>query len=182
MSDPNEIRGLVPSLADWWRARKEMPPTLVLCCGIDGCPKRVGEVKTDGVDAYALMLNRFGERTVPYTPRISEESLGFPPGTVLRDSKTGETLSEQQDRKFEELDGETIRYVEGSRRLAKRYNATPVVLPLDVIGHIVCPEHGMVVLPNADQVVVDMRSFLASPGVKHAGKYRYAIFGGSSVE
>lgn len=165
--------------AEWWRAREHMPPTLILLCGIDGCRKRIGEVKTDADAAMVMLDNHYGDRTVPYTPRSTEQTYGFPPGTVLRDANTGETLAEMQDRKFRELDAETIRYVEGDKRVAKRYNAQSSVHSLDVFGHIVCPVHGVVGLPDPDAAVAEMRAFLST--AQHAGKRRYVIFRGTSA-
>ncbi|KZS75733.1 hypothetical protein A4G26_04895 [Mycobacterium kansasii] len=174
------LSSLFPWHAEWWRTHEKMPPTLVLRCGINGCGSRVGEVKTDGDDVIALMLTRFGERTVTFTPRVTEESLGFPPGTVLRDAKIGETLAEQQTRKFEELDAETIRYVGPDTRVAKRYNAASVVIPIEVLGYIVCPVHGLVDVPDPDATVADIRRILA--GATHATRRQYVIFRDDPVD
>ncbi|BBX59783.1 hypothetical protein TM48_03971 [Mycobacterium shottsii] len=180
----DEIAGYFPWHADWWRAHASMPPTLILRCGIGGCGNRVGEVKTDGDDVVVLIYHRFGDRTVPFTPRVTEESLGFSPGTVLREANTGETLTERQDRKFEELDAETIRYVDVNTRVAKRYNAKPVAMPIEVLGHIVCPDsrHGIVDLPDPDSTIADIRKLLTSPMVGHASKRPYVIFRDNPVE
>ena len=163
--------------AEWWRAHDNIEPTLMLVCGIDRCPEYVGEVKNDGAEAMALIYSRFGDRTVLFTPRITEASLGFPPGIVLRDAKTGETLAQQQQRKFDELDDETLRYVGDGVRVAKHFTAAPTAMPLDAIGHIVCPEHGIVGLPDADALVADLCAFLAK--TRHASRRRYLMFRGS---
>lgn len=140
---------------------------MLLVCGIDNCHKVVGEIRGD----KALMHNKFGDRTVPYTPRHTEESLGFPPGTVLRDARTGETLEQQQDRKFDDLDRETLRYVEDDRRVARRYDAGSQEISIDLVGHFVCPEHGVVELPDPDAVVERLRSFVANTQIGSRRKY-----------
>jgi hypothetical protein len=177
----NSPDSMLPSNAEWWRAHQHMPPTLILRCGIDGCRERVGELKTDGDVAMVLLDNRFGERTVPYTPRVTEGSLGFNPETVLRDARTGETLEEQQDRRLAELDAETIRYVDGGRRVAKRYKQ-PSVHSLELFGHIVCPVHGVVGLPDPDATVARVRDFLGRSVARHASKRQYVIFRGNSLD
>jgi hypothetical protein len=171
------VSGLFPWHADWWRAHDSVDPTVMLVCGIDRCPDYVGEVKREGDTTIALMYRRFGDRTVPFTPRISEETLGFPPGTVLRDAKAGETLAQQQQRKLDEQDAETLRYVENETRVAKRYTAPPTAMPLDAIGHIICPDHGIRALPDADALVADLRVFVAE--ARHASRRRYLMFRGS---
>lgn len=173
----DDLSAYFPWHADWWRAHESADPTLMLVCGIDRCPEYVGEVKSDGDNVIALMYSRFGDRTVPFTPRISAESLGFPPGTVLRNAKTGETLAQQQQRRFDELDAETLRYVGDSTRVAKHYTAKPTAMPLEVIGHVLCPHHGVVDLPDPDALVANLRAFLAE--TRHASRRRYLMFRGS---
>jgi hypothetical protein len=173
----DDVSAYFPRHADWWRAHENVDPTLMLVCGIDRCPEFVGEVKADADSAIALMYSRFGDRTVPFTPRITEESLGFPSGTVLRNAETGETLAQQQQRKFDELDAETLRYVGDGTRVAKHYTAEPTAMPLEVIGHIVCPHHGIVDLPDPDALVTHLRAFLAE--TRHASRRRYLMFRGS---
>ena len=163
-------------LAQWWRAHSEIAPALILRCGIDGCRNKVGEVKFDGVTAIALMYSRFGVRTVPYDLPATEESLGFPPGTELKDS-SGKTLVEIAQQKRAEFDAETLYYVDNARRVAKHYTANPTLTPLEVIGHIVCPDHGIVALPNADAVIAEMRDFLAGAEAKRPRR-QYVIFRG----
>lgn len=169
-----------PTYLDWWRAHENMPPTLVLICDIDGCHDRVGEVKSEGETAIALIYSKFGDRTVPYTPRATEESLGFPSGEVLRDAKTGETLAERERRRFDELDAETLRYLDDATRVAKRYSAQPTAMTVDLIGHIVCPRHGVVGLPDPDATVARLRAFLddTEPGTRR----RFLMFRGTSLD
>jgi hypothetical protein len=153
-------------------------PTLMLVCGIDGCREYVGEVRTDGDTAIALMYCRFGERTVPYTPRVTEQSLGFAPGTVLRDATTGETLAEMQQRKFDELNAESLYFTDDGRRRAKRYTAKPMAMPLEAIGHIICPHHGIKDLSDADGTVAEIRKFATTAT---RPRRRYLMFRGSSL-
>ncbi len=115
----------------------------------------------------ALMHHRHGERTVPYTPRQTEETLVLPPGMLLPG------LAEQQERKFEALNAETIRYLPNEYRVARRYNAGDIVIPLELIGYVVCTDHGMIALPDPDATVSDLRKFVnhTQPGSRR----RYLI-------
>jgi hypothetical protein len=175
------VAGFFPGDREWWDAHAHTAPSVILLCGIDGCRAVVGEIKINGDFPIALMHSRFGERTVPYTPRVTEEGLGFAPGTILRDAD-GETLSQRQDRRLAELDAETIKYVEDGQRLAKRYNAGSTAMPLDYIGHIICPgtqnhrAHGIVDLPDPDAAVAQLRAFIADTAV--GTKRKYLMFRG----
>lgn len=165
---------LTPEQRDWWLAHADVEPTLILRCGIDGCRRKVGEVKTDESKsdiAIALMYSMFGERTVPYTPYRRSE-LGW--AEEVRDAN-GKSLAEVLRERIDERDAETIRYVGDDRRVAKRFTARPTAMPLDWIGQFTCPDHGQVALPDPDATVAEMRKFLAGPVAKHARKRQYVI-------
>jgi hypothetical protein len=170
-------------LAQWWRARLSMPPTLILKCGIDGCKSIVGEVKTDNDVAILLLHMRFGKREVPVSPPVTEEGLGFSPGTVLRDVATGETLAETQLRRADELAAETLDWIGDDRRVAKRYTATSILIQLEhfvQLGDIYgCPKHGRRAVRDPEATVAGIREFLATPTAKHASKRTYVIFRGN---
>jgi len=128
----------------------------------------VGEIRADETATLALMHHRHGERTVPYTPRQTEETLGLPPGMTLPG------LAEQQERKFKALDNETLRYLPENHRVAKRYNAGDIVFPLDILVYVVCPEHGMLNLLDPDRTVADLRDFIRK--TKFGTKRRFFAF------
>jgi hypothetical protein len=173
-----DVRSFIPADGDWWKERgHRMAPTVVLMCGIDGCGKTVGSVLVDGETVLALIHQKHGDRTVPYTPRRSESDFGFRPGVVLRFAN-GETLADQQDRKFRALDRETLRYIDGDQRVAKRYDAGSMLMPLEAFGFIVCPEHGMRDLPDPEAAEADLRAFVAA--TRPASKRRYFMFGGNT--
>jgi hypothetical protein len=167
---------LLPAQRDWWLAHADTEPTLILRCGIDGCGKSVGEVKTDEIDpgiVIALMYAKFGERTVPYTP-YTRSGLGW--AQEVRDA-SGKSLADVIKSRIDERDDETLRYVGDDQRVAKRYAAPSTAVPLDLIGFITCPEHGTVGLPDPDRAIDDMRAVLAT--TQHASKRRYVMFRGT---
>jgi hypothetical protein len=175
MSDQN-LDYLTPEQRDWWLAHADTEPTLILRCGIDGCGKSVGEVKTDETDpgiAIALIYAKFGERTVPYTPYTRS---GLDWAQEVRDA-SGKSLADIIKSRIDELDSETLRYVGDDQRVAKRYTAPPTAVPLDLIGFIRCPVHGTVGLPDPAGTIGDMRAKLATTG--HASKRGYVMFRGN---
>jgi hypothetical protein len=175
MSDQN-LSYLTPQQRDWWLTYGDTEPTLILRCGIDGCGKRVGEVKTDEADpdiAIALIYKRFGERTVPYTPYTRS---GLDWAQEVRDA-IGKSLADIIESRIDELDAERLRYVDGDQRVAKRYAAPATAVPLDLMSLITCPIHGTVGLPDPTGAIGDMRAVLAI--TQHASKRRYVMFRGT---
>lgn len=167
---------LTPQQRDWWVTHADSEPTLILRCGIDGCGKGVGEVRTDETNpdiVIALMYSRFGERPVPTSPyRKSDLSWA----QEMQDA-SGKTLAEAISERVDREDADTLRDVGEGKRIAKRYDAPSTVLPLNSIGFITCQEHGIRRLPDPDKTIDDMRAFLAN--TKHASKRRYVIFRGA---
>lgn len=175
-SDYNQLE---PWLADWWRGHPKAP-TLVLRCGIsdndDECHKKVGEVKAEGHIAIALMFCAFGESIVAGPTRNTEQSLGFPPGTVLYDAKTGETLAEQYQRRLNAFNQKVIRQLDEGRYITKRDEALPTLMTLDFVSSFRCPIHGTVALPDPTAVVSDIRAMLQSQQGRRARKWQYVLF------
>jgi hypothetical protein len=175
--DYNELE---PGLAEWWRAHAKAP-ALTLWCGIDDCHNKVGEVRTEGDIAIALMFNTIGETTVVPVAGATEESLGLPAGTVLRDAKTGLSLGEVQQRRLDDFDEKKIRPVGDGRYVTKRYRATPTLMTLDLVCLITCPDatHGTVALPDPGATIADVRRVLADQAARHAKRWHYALFRGN---
>lgn len=142
---------------------------MLLVCGVDGCANTVGDVRVDGEMVRALIYHRFGDRIVPFTPKRNDAELGLPPGWIVPE------LAEREDRRIEQIDGETLRYLEGARRVAKRYRARDVLIPLDVFSYIVCPDHGMLDVPDPDAAVAELRRFVADTAP--ARRRRWRVFG-----
>jgi hypothetical protein len=170
--DYNELE---PGLAEWWRAHAKAP-ALILRCGIDDCHKKVGEVRSLGDLAVVLVYSAFAESVVEAPMRVTEESLGFPPGTELRNAE-GLTLSEMQQRKLDDFETRKIRPVGDERYFTKRYRATPTLMSLDHFCLITCPDDGTVALPDPAAKIADMRRELARLA-RHARKQQYVIFDG----
>lgn len=175
----HEFDELVPGLADWWRGHSNSP-TLVLRCGIrdkdDECHKKVGEVKAEGDTAVALMYCAFGESTIAGPTHNTEQTLGFPPGTVLHDARTGETLSEQYQRRLAAFRQKAIRQLDDGRYVTKRDEALPALMILDSVSFFTCPAHGTVALLDATATVSDIRAMLESQQHRHARKWQYVLF------
>lgn len=170
MTDEPKLYLLTPTQLDWWNSRGiSLPATVLIGCGQGGCRKTVGEVRSDDAMTLALMHHRHGDRTVPYTPRQTEETLGLPHGMTLPE------LAEQQDRKFEALATETIKYLTNEQRVARRYNAGDIVFPLDVIVYIVCPDHGMIDLPDPKATAAKLGEFVSD--TKPGSRRRYLAMG-----
>ncbi|MDT5369475.1 MAG: hypothetical protein QOC62_3906 [Mycobacterium sp.] len=140
----DDLMPYFPWHADWWRSHSDVAPTLVLKCGIDNCNRRVGEVKTDGDIAVALLLNKFPESTLH-------------PSVVRAMSR------EELERKLRKRDAMTLKRTPDGGRFTKRQIQPPTVMPLEVIGYFVCPVegHGLILLVDPDATLAHLRGFLA---------------------
>jgi hypothetical protein len=178
MADDN-LDYLLPEQRQWWIANAEMPPTLVLRCGIGGCGICVGIVKSDKADpsvAIALMHHKSGETTVPHYRPIDIErlaALGLPAATELYDAN-GATLAEHIQRRQREVDSLTIRSVDETQRVSKRHADPSIAMPLEWIANIVCPRHGTLALPNPATTIAAMRGQLTA--ATHAKRRPLRVF------
>ncbi|MDI3314486.1 MAG: hypothetical protein QJR12_09455 [Mycobacterium sp.] len=142
---------LSPRLLDWWEnAGRRMPPTLLVVCGIDGCGSRLADVHTDAADPELVVVKlwqRLPDRVVPAAPPAALlDKLGQAAEKIT--DATGRTLADMLRARQADYDARTLRRL-GARRVAKRYTAPELLVPLEVAAVAVCPVHWQVSLDPA---------------------------------
>ena len=144
------------SYDQWWREHSDEPPTVVIRCGRGGCRKTLGELKTDGINAFIMWFQRFGETTVNLPPQD-------PPNT-----------SDPIRIRLHQRDSQQLRATNDGRRVTKRHRGEPLVQPLERLSTATCPVHGLIPIPYPFRAVNDLRAFVGD--TKRGSKRTYLLF------
>lgn len=130
MTDHPRFEGLWPGMAEWWIARLNEPPLVVIRCGRGKprCNNAIGEVKSDDQGrTLSMSKNEHPEPVVDWTP------LAAP-------------TMEELEAEIAERDEQVLRYIgSGSDRkivYKRRPNLPRAVAPIAHLGYYSCREHG----------------------------------------
>lgn len=127
------FEGLWPGMAEWWQARLDEPPLVVIRCGRGEprCNNAIGEVKTDGKRTLSMSKNEHPEPVVPWAP------LAAP--TI-----------EELEADIAERERQVLRYIGTGpdRKIVykRRPNLPRAVAPVEVLSYYSCRDHGEITI------------------------------------
>lgn len=164
---------------EWWEAHSNVSPTLLLVCGVDKCPKVVGEVKESGATTLVLLYTVLAHGPQLVVERNTE---GWPTGAIADFAE----IQEYRDGHKVRRNG--LEVVAGEHEvLMKRHQepGPPLVQALEDLRVFICSgDHretgpgylpaGVFPLDEPDAVVAGIRRLLAD--TTHGSKRRYVLF------